>query len=160
MHKKIGLFLMFFFFVFRLWAQDFSIYRAVSLDWIDELVKDKIGGEALTIWDQNQRFIVDLDINNYPIPINDEYLIRAIQFYSDYLGYSDLYGQDFFIRTFSHYFTYSYNNKNYVFCIQNILVESFKQDVRLGDKVKLYIMLGMYNDFGNNFFIFVNEFMN
>ena len=144
-----------------IWSQDFSGYRAVSMDWIDDFINGNIertGRGGITIYDQYQNFFVEINFNQHPVPIEDEIMRRLILLFSDQRGYSQSHGRDFFINLFGHYYSYKYKDKDYIFFFQNSLVDPIKRDVQLGKNVNLYIMLGMYEGPENTVYSFVNAF--
>ena len=139
-------------------AQEFVPYFYASLEeYIGKFVKEKVGGGRISIWGHHL-LIITIEVQSHPVPLQDEYSSEIKQTFSDELGYSELYGNDFFVNTYGHYFSQIVNDIDCVFFVQNQLVEHFRKELRPGNRAELYIMFGLYNDFDDTLYVFVNEF--
>jgi hypothetical protein len=159
MLKKAFIFIYYLFCSNFAYSFDFSRYEIMTLDGIGDIIGnylDEHGSGGIGIF--NAPYSVKITVNHFPVKITSDRTKRAIQIYSDALGYSISLGEDFFLNLYGHYLPYEYNNINYIFLFQNQLVERYKSELSLGDEVTLYVLSGLFSGASREMFIFVNEF--
>ena len=161
MKRKIGLLLLIFFTgLYTVFAFNFSAYLDSTLEDIDNfIIQNRIdrANSGMSLF--GFRYNIILENVHYSTVVPTPNVLKLyIQAYSNQTGISDTHGEDFFRNLYGYAFLHQYRDNNYVFFIQNGLANPFIEHIKHNRQVRIFILLGLIENYTNSVFIFINSF--
>lgn len=153
--KKIFLvIIILFIFILLLFSFDFNSYQPITFDGLKDFmkkdIKDNKNFPGQTQFGEKFRIIIKL--KEYPTlidPKKDKITIKS-------LPVSIFDGE--ILDMFTYKMSYTYKNQKYIFLFQDNLMKYLPKEIKLGESVELFIVLGIHDNINNEVTILVNEF--
>ena len=136
---------------------DISAYNPVTIDMVDIWIRyymqeNNPGGLGIF----NEPISIRMNVDGFPALLSPSWDRLPIRIFSNAMGFSSQYEDDFFTNTFGYFVTFQYNNINYILLFQNELAVSYITNFNINDGVTLYALFGLFVESNREAYIFVN----